>query len=257
MIRRLREAERIRAILEKDRCWALYALGDLDPERFSHCEWFGLDDDDTLVLLYRGFDTCVLYAQGAADAIDRILSHVDRPRALQLHVRGEALPAVEKSYAIRERRPMWRMILPHQASVAPDVPGVVRLHAADMEELTALYADGLHHGESPDFFLPAMLETGVFYGVREQGRLTAAAGTHLVSSGAGVAAIGNIYTLRSKRGNGLGRRVTAAVLAETRMRGIPTIGLNVAQTNLSAVRLYEGLGFQKYCQFFEGLAEAR
>ena len=55
--------------------------------------------------------------------------------------------------------------------------------------------------------------------------LVAVAGTHLLAPEEGAAAIGNIYTRRDRRGRGLGRAVTSAVLAD--LAGIETVGLNV------------------------------
>ena len=86
------------------------------------------------------------------------------------------------------------------------------------------------------------------------GLAIAAAGTHLVAPLESVAAVGNIYTRRDRRGRGLGTAVTAAVTAELRRRGVRTIGLNVNQRNATAIGLYERLGFVRYCAFVEGVA---
>ena len=80
------------------------------------------------------------------------------------------------------------------------------------------------------------------------------AGTHLVVSAEGVAAVGNIYTRRGCRWRGWGSLATSAVVGELLRREIPTIGLNVNQQNQPAIRVYEKLGFVKYCAFCEGLA---
>jgi ribosomal protein S18 acetylase RimI-like enzyme len=117
--------------------------------------------------------------------------------------------------------------------------------------LTRLYADGNATGEAPDFFYPSMLTDGVFFGVYEGDALVAAAGTHLVSREEDAAAIGNIYTRRDRRGRGLGRIVTSAVVEA--LTGITTVGLNVRADNLAAIRLYESLGFVRHCRFYEAL----
>jgi predicted GNAT family acetyltransferase len=99
-----------------------------------------------------------------------------------------------------------------------------------------------------------MLQEGVYRGVWEGRELIAAAGTHLVVPDQGVGAIGNVYTRRDRRGRGLARRVTSAVAAELLRRQIPTVALNVHQDNLTALRIYEKLGFERYCEFREGVA---
>ncbi|HEX4915985.1 MAG TPA: GNAT family N-acetyltransferase, partial [Vicinamibacterales bacterium] len=126
---------------------------------------------------------------------------------------------------------------------------------ADAVALTRLYQDGESTGESPDFFYPAMLESGTFFGMFEGGEIVAAAGTHLVAPDEGAAAIGNVYTRRDRRGRGYGRIVTSAVIADLREMG--TIGLNVKAGNLPAIRIYESLGFSRHCEFAEALATAR
>jgi len=47
---------------------------------------------------------------------------------------------------------------------------------------------------------------------------------------------------------------TSAVCAELIRRGIRTIVLNVAQSNASAIHVYEKLGFKRYLPFNEGVA---
>ena len=97
-----------------------------------------------------------------------------------------------------------------------------------------------------------MVDAGVFHGIYEGAALVAAAGTHLLAREEGAAAIGNIYTRRDRRGRGLGRLVTNAVLAD--LGGVETIGLNVRTDNDAALHLYESLGFTSHCQFYEALA---
>jgi predicted GNAT family acetyltransferase len=102
-----------------------------------------------------------------------------------------------------------------------------------------------------------MLAEGVYFGVREGSELVAAAGTHLVVPGEGVAAIGNVYTRRDRRGRGLAGRLTGTVAVELVGRGLRTVALNVNQNNATALGVYERLGFVRYCAFVEGLAVRR
>ncbi len=72
----------------------------------------------------------------------------------------------------------------------------------------------------------------------------------------GVAAVGNVYTRRDRRGRGLAARVTSAVTAHLLRHDPPlsTVALNVNQHNAAALRVYAGLGYERYCGFHEGLA---
>jgi predicted GNAT family acetyltransferase len=135
-----------------------------------------------------------------------------------------------------------------------DLRGVETLGPADLADIERLYADGLARGESPDFFFSSMLQQGMFRGVRRRGELVAVAGTHLFAPGVGVCAIGNVYTRLDCRGRGLASVVTSAVVAEAFGRCAETVVLNVRQTNDAARRVYERLGFERYCEFVEGEA---
>jgi ribosomal protein S18 acetylase RimI-like enzyme len=233
-------------------------MGDLAPAHFPHCAWFHLPGPTpALALLYRAFTPPVLCALGPPQALSTLLDEVPPEPELYLHVRPEHLPALNARYRVLAPQFMWRMLLGQPAPCPPPPPGLVRLASADLEALQALYADGQASGESPDFFSPAMLEEGVYFGLRQEGALVAAAGTHLVVPQEGVAAIGNVYTRRDRRGHGLGGAVTGAVAAELVGRGVRTVALNVNQGNAVALRVYERLGFARYCAFVEGLAVRR
>jgi len=137
----------------------------------------------------------------------------------------------------------------------PVVPkGVSRLGSTDLETVQSLYADGEATGEAPDFFMPAMLEQGVYYGVHEEDWLIAAAGTHAVAPTVSVGALGNVYTRRDRRGRGLASRVTSAVTNHLLDMKISTVALNVRENNRAAIRVYEQLGFQTHCHYDEAIA---
>jgi ribosomal protein S18 acetylase RimI-like enzyme len=164
---------------------------------------------------------------------------------------------LEERYRLTDVTAMWRMVLdPASFRTAPTL-GAMPLGPADVGALEELYRDGDAAGETPHFFAPSMVAQGVFVGIREGAGLVAAAGTHLVIPAEGVAAIGNVYTRRDRRGRGLGAAVTSAVAAELLRRRLPTVVLNVAHTNTAAVRLYLRLGFGIHAAFCEGQAKCR
>ena len=248
----------IRSILNTDRSWAVYALGDLSPELFPHCEWYcTAGDAPAVVLLYRAFGTPVLFTLGETSAVEALLEAADPPGELYLHVRPEIIPVLRKRYEVPHPKTMWRMILDPQAFRGASAESVARLGSDHLAALERLYADGEPLGEAPDFFTPAMLAGGVYFGVWEDDDLVAAGGTHLVVPTEDIAAIGNVYTRRDRRGRGLATLVTAAVTAELMRLGLGTIALNVEQRNAAAIRVYQRLGFVRYCPFHEGAAIAR
>jgi ribosomal protein S18 acetylase RimI-like enzyme len=243
----LTDKTQIRSLLHHDRRWCVYALGDLTPRMFAKCRWFAPD----LTMVLHDYGTSILFALGTG-SVTEALEHVTWP--VHLQVQQPALEAIARVAAIERVWHMWRMAWTGQTMPAID-PRATRLTAADVAPLERLYADGEPTGESPDFFYGSMVTDGVFFGVFEAGELVAAAGTHLVSRDEGAAAIGNVYTRRDRRGKGLGRVVTSAVLRE--LNGLETIGLNVRAANSSAIRLYESLGFSKHCDFYEAVATGR
>ena len=152
---------------------------------------------------------------------------------------------------------MQRMVC-DPAQPPPMTPDdVVRLGPTDLEAVHGLYADSEANGEAPDWFLPEMLAQGVYYGVREVGELVAVAGTHVITTREGVGCLGNIYTRRDRRGRGLSTQVTSAVTAQLLNMKLPTIALNVRENNSPAIRVYERLGFHRYCGYVEAVAMRR
>src|SRR5205085_664973 len=115
----------------------------------------------------------------------------------------EVLPLLRTRYRSESEKRMWRMVLSSSLGGRGKAENLVRLGPADLPAVRRLYADGAPAGEEPDSFAPSMLETGVFFGWREDAELAAVAGTHLVVPAEGVAAIGNVYTRRDRRGRGL------------------------------------------------------
>jgi GNAT superfamily N-acetyltransferase len=248
----------IRALLQTDPRWAVYALGDLAPALFKDSFWLRFADEPlALLLLYRGFETPVLFTLGDAASVQALLGEMSHDGDLYLHVRPEILPALRIRYDLPQAVAMWRMTLnPSDYCPAP-TDATVRLGPGDLAALQQLYADGIPHGEEPHFFLPSMVAEGVFFGCYEGTELVAAAGTHLVVPQEDVAAIGCVYTRRDRRGRGLAAGVTSAVVNELLRLRLATIALNVSQENTRAARVYECLGFVRYCAYYEGLALRR
>lgn len=253
---RLYDRDEIRERLEHDRPWAAYALGDLSPGYFHASEWYGpAGHPDAVALLYRATDTPVLVTCGDPEGVAVALDELPPEPRMTLSIRPEVLPHLQGRWTTARTALMWRMLLPPDAQVLPCVQHTRRIGPDDLPDLLELFRDGRETGEEPDFFAPSMLADGTYYGAWKGERLIAAAGTHLVAPTMGIAALGNVYTRRECRGQGHGRAVTAAVVAELRRQSVPIIVLNVRQRNAAALRVYESLGFRRYCPFYEGLAE--
>ncbi|MBL7066093.1 MAG: GNAT family N-acetyltransferase [Anaerolineae bacterium] len=251
---KLTDKFQILAFLETDRLYGAYAIGDLEPGMFVQSAWAGAERDgrmEALVLHFCGLKPPALLLMGDPDGLRAILEDVLCPEWVYLTCRTKHLPVACDFYEWNETIPMWRMVL-QPARFRPVGGDCARLTPAHSDQLAELYALG-----GGNAFGPAQVPHGVFYGVLADGRLVAAAGTHLVSPTYGVAAVGNIFTHPDYRGRGYGTATTSAVLSELVQHGIRDVVLNVDQKNESAIRIYERLGFERYCPFLEGPATRR
>ena len=86
----LTDPAEIRTILNTDRPWAVYALGDLAPGFFEHASWFRAPDGaQALALLYRAFVPPVFFALGEAEAVHFLLPEIGREPEFYLSVRPD------------------------------------------------------------------------------------------------------------------------------------------------------------------------
>lgn len=91
-------------------------------------------------------------------------------------------------------------------------------------------------------FLDAFEAEHILLVLEEQGRLTGCVGLH-PSAVAGVCALG-MWVLPERRGQGAGRRLLEAVLAEARRRAVRKVELEVFPDNPRALALYASAGFE-------------
>ena len=116
---------------------------------------------------------------------------------------------------------------------------VERLLPVEIGELNRLYQLGFAA------WLPSSaIAEGVYYGIRVNGRLVAAAGTHVISRQARLAVVGNVLTHTDHRGRGYAQAVTSAVTAEL-LRYCDEVVLNVRSDNPPAIQAYTPPGLRR------------
>jgi ribosomal protein S18 acetylase RimI-like enzyme len=239
----------LRAFLERDRLFAAYAICDLEDREFARTRWGVATDGDDVIgvgLEYGGVTPQPLFLMGRNDGIAAILERVVRPRAAYLAAKAETLPAVARHYRIDPGPPMIRMWV-DRARFQPAPAAVERLLPVEVSELNRLYALGF------GAWLPSsVVAEGVYYGIRVNGRLVSAAGTHVVSRDARLAVVGNVLTHADHRGRGYAKAVTSAVTAEL-LRFCDQVVLNVRSDNPPAIQAYLRLGYVEHCRFEERL----
>lgn len=225
---------------------SIYELGDLDDFYFPYTTWYGNFNDDELTniaLIYRGTELAVLLAHDAIECgtpgyIHSLLPHL--PERLYAHLSPGMEMWFSNNYHITSHGRHWKMLLTDSQKLMDiDVSRVIHIGAEDINLIRDFY-DVAYPG---NWFDQRMLNTGMFFGICEDGSLISAAGIHVFSPEYGVAAIGNIATLPSRRGAGLGKRVTAKLCQEL-LKQVSWIGLNVLQDNQPAIACYKRLGFE-------------
>ena len=240
---------RIRTILDVDPIWSAYALADLAPQHAVFCQWH--QSADGVVLAYFGLTPPVLFAAGQAEDIVALMNRVP-PGEYQYTLLPEHRFSLEPMLFSKSELQMWRMSYKGEGSEIAPSPDVHRLSGDDLDSMITLFAD---HADRPDSFHRRQLEEGPFFGAYHEGELVAVSGVHVLSESASIAAIGNVFTHPAHRGQGFGRKVNAGVIRGLRRLGIQTIVLNVAKDNNAAVHLYQDLGFQIHCGYYEGLGK--
>ena len=239
----------LRAFLERDRLYAAYAICDLEEREFRRTRWAVAFSHAELVAVgmeYTGLTPQPLFLMGRNDGIDAILRDVLRPRAAYVAVRPEGVPAVEEHYRVDPGPSMVRMWV-DRSRFRPYPADVRRLLPVEIGELNRLYQLGFAS------WLPSSaIAEGVYYGLRVNGRLVAAAGTHVVSPEARLAVVGNVLTHVDFRGRGFATAVTGAVTAEL-LRSCDQVVLNVRSDNPPALQAYRRLGYAEYVRFEERL----
>jgi ribosomal protein S18 acetylase RimI-like enzyme len=250
----------IEAFLRQDTALHLYSLGDLDDFFWPYTQWYGIRDQadgqlSALALLYGTHSPPVLLALSSPTgmfALRTLLSCLLPllPRKVYTHI-SEGLEEVLslafhlESYGIHQK-----MILTSTSRFSSfNHADVVPLTPENLAEVAALYA-----ASYPDNAFDArMLETGQFFGLREDGLLVSVAGIHVYSPEYRVAAIGNVTTHPQYRNRGYGKAVTAALLRSLADR-VDQIGLNVKADNYPAIHSYQQLGFEIVDTYHEIMA---
>lgn len=243
----------LRTFLDRDRTWAAYAICDLDDREFKRTRWAGAFDGGDVVALaleYAGLTPQPLFVMGRTDGIDVILRDVIRPRAAYVAALHEALPAVEAHYQVDRGVDMVRMWV-DRTTFRPFPSDAQRLLPVEIGDLNKLYQLGFG-----SWLPPSAIQEGVYYGIRVGGRLVAAAGTHVVSSDARLAVVGNVLTHVDFRGRGYATATTGAVTADL-LRFCDEVVLNVRADNPPALQAYRKLGYREHVRFEERLAHRR
>jgi RimJ/RimL family protein N-acetyltransferase len=239
----------------------IYALGDLDDFFWPFTTWYALREQGQvrqLVLLYSGQPLPVImaYAESPARLMLELMRDLVRvlPRRFYAHLTEGVADVLAEHYHIKAHGSYQKMTLIDRSRLDGfDTSVATRLSAADTEDLLALYSASYPR----NWFVPRMLETGFYFGIRRNNSLATVSGVHVYSPKYRVAALGNITTRPDVREQGLATTATARLCQELLHAGIECIGLNVNANNRGAIACYEKLGFNRIADYGEYTLEAK
>jgi RimJ/RimL family protein N-acetyltransferase len=232
-----------------------YGLADLEEPFWSSSSWYRRGDAVVAALDLGGDDAVYAIAaddEKAAATLDLLADLApDLPPAFLITGPVGVTEPLRRHYEVEWVGPHVKMHLADPDRLAeadPRVEWLTRQAAAEVIDLRATDHD------ISAFFIPELLDSGLYGGLRIDGALAAIAGVHVLSERHGVAAIGNVFTHPDHRGEGLASALTATV-ARRLLERVPVVGLNVGTGNLAARTVYERLGFVEVLHYEE--AEVR
>jgi len=179
------------------------------------------------------FGSLIDQSAAAYDALEEILPGAVTALAL------DTAPVLPRNWEMVQSGEMYQMICEAPA-YADDQPIFRELTKADVPEMLALTKL-----TEPGPFLPRTIELGAYLGIHDSGSLVAMAGERLHLTG--FTEISAVCTHPQYRGRGYGNALLSALITRIMRRG-ETPFLHVRTENVTAVGLYEKLGFKVRAQ---------
>ncbi|MEO5634060.1 GNAT family N-acetyltransferase [Gaiella sp.] len=256
----LDDREQIAGFLRRNPRAHAYELGDLDDFEWPHTVWFGWESAGRLeqvTLLYTEprIPVLIAIAEPPQRSMGELLAAItwSLPSVLYTHATPGLLDTLAERYVIEDAEPHLRFALERTDLLDRHALETEILTPEELDEVRAFYTKAY----PGTWFVPRMLTTGRYVGVRENGLLACIAGVHVHSPTWRVAALGNVATLPELRGRGLARGACASLCRLLLDDGIETIALNVRANNEAAIASYARLGFAPVAEYVEASLLAR
>lgn len=246
-------SDEVRSFFERDRLLAAYALADLDPANVDTAKWWvarRARDVVAAALLVEVLPFRPCFAMGEAEALAGVFRELREPRLI-VAAPPPARLAVEQTYRFERVDRMHRMVVSARVFRPRVSHDVTRLRPEHLEDVVDLYGEA-----SRTYFTPDRLDREIYFAIYLDGRIVSAAGTHVRSREAGLAAVGNVLTRMPFRDRGMATTVTSAV-TEAALDEHTDVVLNVREDNGAAIAVYERLGYRLHARFVEGPAVRR
>lgn len=257
MIKQIKDKESLYRRFRKDVFLFAYHIGDLDDFYFSDCKWFGLEENDQIVeviLLYSGLKIPTLLIFGSIEKIPNLIEEIINklPDRFYCHYQENFHEFLESDYQMTFLGTHLKMKFQGDLSKLSliDTSETVHLTENDKSSLLSLYQEAYPEG----YFVPYMLKSGKYFGVKVDNKIVSVAGVHVFSSVYNIAVLGNITTHPNYRGRGLAKKCTVQLLKSLDGE-VDQIGLNVKKDNGIALQLYKNLGFKVHSTYKEAYFE--
>ncbi len=249
-IRRADDRVQLARTLQSDRYNAAYALAQLDDDAWPDAEFYSCaaSGGEAVVCHSYGGLGYASTLSGPAVGVEAILGlHPGFPNTFAIagiHHRE----ALERIYTFRHITRMSRMLVTRE-SFRPSRQPAQPMVAAHADLLNRLYnAEG-----DPTHYRPEHIAEGCYWGVTDEERLVAVAGTHAIGRSHGIAILGNVFTHPRYRGRGHATAATSAVTAAL-LEQVDEVVLSVNPDNIHAVRAYDRLGYRQVGEIIEASA---
>ena len=240
MIKQIKDKDSLYNRFVKDVFLFAYHIGDLDDFYFSDCKWFGLEENEQIVeviLLYSGLKVPTLLIFGSIEKIPYLIEEIiDKlPDRFYCHYQENFHEFIESSYQMTFLGTHLKMKFQGELVKLSniDTSETIHLTEEDKPNILSLYQEAYPEG----YFIPYMLKSGKYYGVKVDKKIVSVAGVHVFSSFYNIAVLGNITTHPNFRGRGLAKKCTAQLLKSFDGE-VDQIGLNVKKNNIIALQLY-------------------
>jgi len=238
-----------------------YHLGDLDDFFWPYTTWQANMQDDqikAICLMYSGIKPDVLLAIHNDDqlAMRELITEIipSLPDQFYTHLSSGLDELFKRRYQLKHHGEYLKMFLDKPGKYVHSADdGIEKLSIDNLEEVQDFYRNAY----PGNWFDPRMLETNQYLGIRNnEGKLICVGGVHVYSKKYTIAVIGNISTSQKFRNMGLGTQLVN-VLCKKLLVEVNGVGLNVRSDNLSAIAIYEKIGFKKTAVYHEWMLKKK
>lgn len=236
--------------LQADRYNAAYALAQLDDAAWDEAEFFSCSTPtgESIVCHSRGgLGNATTLAGPTVGAAAILQLHPGYPSTFAISD-PEHVAALEAVYTFRHITRMMRMLVTRD-TFNPSNTEAQPMLGAHADLLNRLYnAEG-----DPTHYRREHIAEGCYWGVVDEERLVAVAGTHAIGRRHGIAILGNVFTHPRFRGRGHATTATSAVTAAL-LEQVDEVVLSVNPENEPAVHAYRKLGYRHVGDIIEASA---